>query len=195
LIYNDPSGENIFMAIWENIQGRYIDMTITNVSNEVNSYWYNAPIMFAIIHEEQMHQFPLFFEDEFWWNTIWLSQISIKASSKDKKYFWFQDNIKNDLLNNTKHLEIMNERIEVIKSKLIEEWIDATPWNIGKTWNWWSECVKSNWKCSEHAIEYWERIEQYYNEYKIYNNIINESKNEDNKIKYEEYKNYYSEDY
>jgi hypothetical protein len=81
----------------------------------------------------------------------------------------------------------MNDRINIIKAKLDEEEKKITPENIWKAWNWWPNCVKKGWLCSQHAIDYWLRIKNNYFYFKNYNDIITKQKHE--KLK-KEYSNY-----
>jgi hypothetical protein len=193
LKFVDPKwlSKSIVIVVREKIMGASelilkwrIPSIITYISEDVNKYWENSAIMFTLIYEEQSHLFPPIIEDIFKSNTVWLSQISLISQPKDKEYFGFQDNTKSDLLNIEKHLEIMNNRINVIKEKLVEEWREVTPWNIWRAWNWWPECVKQNWTCNKKSISYGDRIEENYPHFLNYNNIIT-------KNKYEYYKNNY----
>jgi len=153
-------------------KGHYSSL-ITYISDKISLYWDNAPIMLTIIYEEQSHSLPPIIEDIIWWDSVWLSQIRTPVPNWDKIFFWFKEYTKKELLNIDNHLIIQNERINIIKAKLDEEWKEVNAENIGRAWNWWPDCVKKDSICSEHAINYWARISSSYPYFKNYFNLIN----------------------
>lgn len=68
---------------------------------------------------------------------------------------------KSDLLNPEKHIWIMNNRINIIKKKLILEWKDTSIENIWMAWNWGQNCIKTNSICDDRAVEYWIELKKY----------------------------------
>jgi hypothetical protein len=137
---------------------------------EMYKYPENFIIMFALIYEEQSHLSPPFFEDIITKMTtllkggsqsLWLSQITTPASTNDQLHFGYKTYSVEEILDTASHIWIMNERIEIIKKKLREKWIAETPEMIWRVWNWGYNCII--WTCSNHAIEYWKRVQEYAN--------------------------------
>ena len=176
-----------WMKLAEKLFKWYISSVITYISNDVNNYWDNSAIIFTLIYEEQVHLNPPILEDQIAHWSVWLWQIRTNVPKWDKDYFWYKSYREKELLDSKKHIKIMNDRINVIKEKLNEEEKKITPENIWKAWNWWPNCVKKGWLCSQHAIDYWLRIKNNYFYFKNYNDIITKQKYE--KLK-KEYSNY-----
>jgi hypothetical protein len=133
-------------------------------------------IMYAIIFEEQAHLMPPYIEDDIMWlitdnDTVWLSQIRVKPSQQDKTAFGYTDSSREDLLNPKIHLAIMNTRIEKIRAALIKLWKPQTIGNIARAWNGWINCINDSWLCSDHAIDYWNRVQEYAQSLQIYYSI------------------------
>ncbi len=170
---NSWNSTTLWMELAENIFKGAHSSLITYISDKVTLYWDNAPIMFSIIYEEQAHALPPIIEDVIWWDSVWLSQIRTPVPQSDKEYFWYTEYTRSELLSIDKHLVIMNDRINIIKSKLQEEWKIVTAENIWRAWNWWPSCVKTLGTCSDKAILYWERIKHYYPYFKNYSNLFN----------------------
>lgn len=130
-------------------------------------YWENADYMLSIIYEEQSHLIPWenLYEsidiDLILADSRWLSQIRYDAPKSDEEYFWYEDNSIEDVLDEYKHLKIMNNRINKIKSKLKDEWLEITTENIWRAWNWWKSWMLSP-DLNVHANNYWKRISLYY---------------------------------
>jgi hypothetical protein len=162
--------DSLFWRNWVNQMNTFID--------ELLKYNTNFLIMYAIIFEEQSHLMPPYYEDAIMWyisdnDTVGMSQIRVRPSQADKDNFWYTDSTRQDLLDPTSHLRIMNDRINKIRSVLKRDGKTETAENIWRAWNGGYNCINWSTLCTDGAVAYGKRIRDYSGDLALYYQAFN----------------------
>ena len=136
---NEKNWYSKWLIIWEKLlwEKRALKAVKRIYSYAKRYYPENYKYMIPLIYEEQSHltlweNSYEWFNIDLWkiWHSRWLSQIKFNAPKSDEEYFWYKDTDIRSVLDEFSHLRLMNERIELIKKKLKEEWLKINAENI-----------------------------------------------------------------
>lgn len=155
---------NLFMKVGEHLwwHVRWRNAIKRNLEY-INSFTDNSEYIKAIIYEEQSHLLPIIEWYNLFWDSLWLWQIRYNPPSSDIDFFWYKSVKADEVIDEHTNISLMNERINIIKAKLEENWKAITMKNIWSAWNWWKSCIV--WECDNPKAEaYWRRTEWYYSD-------------------------------
>ena len=109
----------------------------------INSFGNNAEYIKAIIYEEQSHLTPdevildwINYDFSFYGRSRWLWQINYKPNWTDIGYFNYPNVPISSVIDEVSNIKLMNDRINIIKWKLEENWKEISMRNIWSAWNW-----------------------------------------------------------
>ena len=133
----------------------------------INSFSGNAEYIKAIIYEEQAHLTPdevlfdsVHYDFSSYWKSRGLWQINYNPTQSDIDFFWYSAVSLSDVIDERININLMNDRIDIIKRKLEENGKEVSMENVWSAWNGGQSCVV--WECQNlNATSYGKRVEWY----------------------------------